>query len=256
VPVELQCNKNGQYEVVQTMYTDVNGSYKFEITKQTTCRICVKPNDDDYTFSPPTGSDGCTSSSSIYYGNEPNWPVGIYRPLPSIGGLVFYDSNRNGLQNPFNPNEQGLPGQTVELHCSRSGVLVREATASSDADGTFLFEEIRTGICRIKVVRKQNNEFSLVVIGGNMIGKDGWSKDLTLNYKDHVDLIVGMYETTPEANCDPLRCPKKEIDPVLGYHDCGWGIWNDCNCEVRVTFLNSFNSFIPARLHSNVLHPY
>jgi hypothetical protein len=30
------------------------------------------------------------------------------------------------------------------------------------------------------------------------------------------------------------QCTNKVIDPILGYHDCGWGIWNDGICEVSV----------------------
>jgi hypothetical protein len=29
-----------------------------------------------------------------------------------------------------------------------------------------------------------------------------------------------------------MTCPNKRIDPILGYHDCGWGIFHDCTCQV------------------------
>ena len=29
-----------------------------------------------------------------------------------------------------------------------------------------------------------------------------------------------------------IVCPNKRIDPILGYHDCGWGIFHDCTCQV------------------------
>jgi hypothetical protein len=33
-------------------------------------------------------------------------------------------------------------------------------------------------------------------------------------------------------NNNNMTCPNKRIDPILGYHDCGWGIFHDCTCQV------------------------
>ena len=36
------------------------------------------------------------------------------------------------------------------------------------------------------------------------------------------------------SNINNIVCPNKRIDPILGYHDCGWGIFHDCTCQVSI----------------------
>ena len=136
----------------------------------------------------------------------------------------------------MDPSEQGLGGQTIELHCLRDGNLVKEATTISGSDGKYLIHNIIPGKCRVRILRsKETYQFSPIVVGGNQIGSDGWSAELHLRHSDMIDLPVGIYEKAHqavEADCDPLKCHNKVIDPRLGTHDCGWGIWNDCTCQV------------------------
>jgi len=232
VTVELYCKKNEIYQLIISTVTDADGGYEFGELKRGTCRARVVTNDDDVFFSPSTADqDGWTPEKDIDYGDTATWPIGMYKALPIVTGLIFYDSNRNGEQNVNDPNEKGLPDQTVEIHCWRNGVFEKETTVTSNSDGNYQFDHILPGKCRIKVVPKgQNYEFSPIVDGGNQIGKDGWSATLVLKYKDIISLPVGMYTTSDEAECMG-HCPNKKIDPILGTHDCGWGIWNDCTCQ-------------------------
>lgn len=133
-----------------------------------------------------------------------------------------------------------MGGQKVELHCIRSdGVLKLEMTTYTDNDGKYVFVDIVPGTCRVKVILDDPNyEFTAGGgNGGNQIGKDGWSDEIVLQYDGVAIVSTSVYMPTPKASCDPLRCANKEIDPVLGYHDCGWGIFNDCTCQVRAIFL-------------------
>ncbi len=59
---------------------------------------------------------------------------GLCEPAPlEIGNRVWYDANRNGIQDP---GERPLPGATVNLY-DASGALV--ATTTTDANGNYLF---------------------------------------------------------------------------------------------------------------------
>ena len=78
VLIELQCDEDGEYVVIETDITDANGEYAFEVVYRGTCRICAQPDNPDYDFSPPTDSSGCSPSQFIDYGYELNWPVGLY----------------------------------------------------------------------------------------------------------------------------------------------------------------------------------
>ena len=232
--VQLYCKVDGQYELINSTVTDGNGVYRFELHIEGNCRVRVIPDDPDTLFTPPTDSGGYTPERFVNYGDEVIWNVGKYLPLPCVEGFIFYDSNRDGVQDPNNPNEDRLPDQTLELYCWRGLFFVKEDTLVSDLDGTYQFCEIAPGNCSVKVVPSDPDyEFSPIVEGGNSIGQDGWSSTLHLKYRATINLLVGMYLQPPEANC-AKDCPNKEIDPILGYHDCGRGIWNDCTCQVSL----------------------
>ena len=101
--------------------------------------------------------------------------------------------------------------------------------------------------CYIQVTKTDSNRvFSDLRDNGNRIQQNGTSPWVQVSTVP-LSLNVGMYlpstsdatsSPTPEPTGDSLclgtlttPCPNKEIDPVLGYHDCGWGIWNDCTCQ-------------------------
>lgn len=96
--------------------------------------------------------------------------------------------------------------------------------------------------CYIQVTKTDSNRvFSELMDNGNRIQQNGTSPSVQV--LGPLSLNVGMYlpstsSPTPKPTGDSLclgtlatPCPNKEIDPVLGYHDCGWGIWNDCTCQ-------------------------
>ncbi|MCA9322727.1 MAG: hypothetical protein KDB53_18440 [Planctomycetes bacterium] len=60
-------------------------------------------------------------------------------PLGKIGDTVFCDPNGNGVQDAGEP---GLPGVTVTLNCSVSGL---SATTVTDNNGNYLFDNLPGG---------------------------------------------------------------------------------------------------------------
>ncbi|MEA2029880.1 MAG: Ig-like domain-containing protein, partial [Campylobacterota bacterium] len=89
-----------------------------------------------------------------------NTPVYVPTPIPtptptptlpplelrgdlSIGNLVWFDENRNGLQDD---DEQGVAGITVELHNETGDII---ATTITDSNGEYLFRNVAVGNYRI-----------------------------------------------------------------------------------------------------------
>jgi uncharacterized repeat protein (TIGR01451 family) len=74
--------------------------------------------------------------------NNPTIDAGIFNPTNtnSIGDKVWYDQNKNGLQDP---NEYGYPGVLVTLFdCSTNSVI---ANTTTDANGYYTFAGLSNG---------------------------------------------------------------------------------------------------------------
>ena len=67
--------------------------------------------------------------------------MGIYNSKASLGDRVWYDTNKNGIQDI---NETGVEGVTVELlsNCSRRGST---QTTTTDVDGRYKFTNLNAG---------------------------------------------------------------------------------------------------------------
>lgn len=64
----------------------------------------------------------------------------------SVSGKVWRDTNADGFQDP---NEQGLPGLTVQLRDAAGGVIVTKQTGP---DGSYSFPDLVSGAWTVKVV--------------------------------------------------------------------------------------------------------
>ena len=189
----------------------------------------------------------------------------------SISGYVFNDLNRDGFSTdePGMPGQViGLYCLRGEEY------PVNEAAVTSGDDGRYEFSDVKVGTCYIRVVPSDPNlVFSPMQVGGNRVDELGTSIQIEIQDQDvYDDLNVGMYMLTDQPTSEPTRlflresqtsssptvdelqtpspsgdtlqtstptdckgyCLNKVIDPDLGYHDCGWGVWNDCTCQVRV----------------------
>ncbi len=60
--------------------------------------------------------------------------------LSSLGDFVWYDGNKNGIQDP---SEAGVPGVTVTLYNAATGAVIK--TLSTDANGRYLFTDLPNG---------------------------------------------------------------------------------------------------------------
>jgi hypothetical protein len=73
-----------------------------------------------------------------------SWDAGLYRPA-TIGGVVWNDSNDNGLQDQ---GETGLDEITVQL-CLLNNTVV--ATTTTDVDGSYELTGLPAAIYRVKI---------------------------------------------------------------------------------------------------------
>ena len=131
---------------------------------------------------------------------------------------MFYDANQDGLYNESLPEEYGLDDIQVELVCERDG-WVMEDLQTSAADGTFAFEDVVPGLCRVKVLKPLDYEWSPVVIeGGNQIRVGGFSPHYNIAGGATYTVPVGVYQpatttsTTTPAPPAPLLEEEAEIE--------------------------------------------
>jgi protocatechuate 3,4-dioxygenase beta subunit len=87
-------------------------------------------------------ADGVTASRI-----DPTWDAGLVELPVSVGDLIWYDKDGDGIQDPGEP---GIPGVVLKLTLpdghpvtDADGVLV--APVTTDADGRFLFENLLPG---------------------------------------------------------------------------------------------------------------
>ena len=142
---------------IPTATTDANGLYKFEhlMPSEYCLGFTTLPN--GYGFTPKdSGSDdtkdsdvnpatGKTSFTELVGGeNDMNWDAGIFQAA-SIGDMVWYDKNANGIQDT---GETGVKDVTVKLYKSDcttpavDGKDVAIADVKTDKDGKYAFTSL------------------------------------------------------------------------------------------------------------------
>ncbi|MFV0359129.1 SdrD B-like domain-containing protein, partial [Tropicimonas sp.] len=74
---------------------------------------------------------------------------------PSLGDTVWYDTNRDGIQNN---GERGAADVVVKLISAATGIVV--ATTTTDANGNYLFDDIEPGNYKVMFVAPGGYEFT------------------------------------------------------------------------------------------------
>ena len=101
----------------------------------------------------PNGGGYITTSIKPGYGqSDMTWDAGIYYSSASLGDYVWYDDNRNGLQDP---EETGVPGVKVILEYTKgepdeeSGWAVY-GEQFTDQNGYYRFDDLSEGYYRVR----------------------------------------------------------------------------------------------------------
>jgi protocatechuate 3,4-dioxygenase beta subunit len=160
---------NAQGNLVAEQKTDTNGNYLFENLEPASYSIkfvppagyLISPQDaggtngndqyanggtDDSDVDPATGQ---TVVTSLGVGEtDRTWDLGIYlaEPPATIGDRVWYDTDRDGIQDV---GESGVAGVTVQL-LNASGAVV--ATTATNKNGSYLFENLPPGNYAVQFV--------------------------------------------------------------------------------------------------------
>lgn len=83
---------------------------------------------------------GATATINLSAGeSDLTWDLGIVEDVAQLGDVVWYDTNKNGIQDS---GETGVAGVTVNLKDSSNAVV---ATKTTDASGKYLFTNLVPG---------------------------------------------------------------------------------------------------------------
>ncbi len=142
--------KDAGGQVVATTTTDGSGAYHFDVNAGTYSVTVQAPAGYVATQQGQGGNDatdsdinasGSTAQIALAPGETNNKAdAGLYRPV-SLGDTVWYDSNRNGVQDS---GEAGVAGVKVTL-LDANGNPVAGATATTDANGHYQFSNLKPG---------------------------------------------------------------------------------------------------------------
>ncbi|MBT9499105.1 MAG: carboxypeptidase regulatory-like domain-containing protein, partial [Zoogloea sp.] len=158
--------------VVGSSTTDANGNYLFssltpgdyavQVVAPTGYTVSGKDlGGNDATDSDIDPTTGKTITTTLSAGEtDLTWDAGLYQKA-SIGDKVWLDTNKNGVQDT---GEAGITGVTVKL-LNAAGTVV--ASATTDANGNYLFKDLVPGDYSVQVVAPAGYAFTSKDLGGN-----------------------------------------------------------------------------------------
>ena len=217
VTVELFDNNN---QLVGTTTTAADGSYSFtnllpgdyvlhfDHSSTALNSMIASPANtdaDDSKDSDPDANTGKTGTINLSAGeNDITWDAGFY-PAGSIGDTIWLDTDGNGSQNN---GEAGLANVTVTLTDANGTVI---ATAKTDGDGKYLFENLPPGDYTVTV------DSSTLPAGVQQTG----DPDSTMDHKSTVTLTVGQNNLDQDFGYQ-TSAPSISLDTtVYAGHDSG-----------------------------------
>ena len=217
-------DENGK-SVTITLVTDANGMYMIDGLVPGTYKITVtKPAGQEFTYPNQIGgANGGTEatdsdidpatgmSNTVILTNGQNYPDldgGLYRPA-SLGDFVWDDKNANGVQDPLEP---GISGVLVTLTGTTGNGTAVTLTATTDANGKYLFPNLRPGSYKVTFGTPATYKPTYKDLGGN---------DATDSDADPATGMTGNY---------PLISGDNNLTVDAGFYkpaSLGDFVWND-----------------------------
>ncbi|OGV63632.1 MAG: hypothetical protein A2498_06670 [Lentisphaerae bacterium RIFOXYC12_FULL_60_16] len=165
---------------IASALTGPDGSYRFDLASPGSYLIeffpvgyLISPRDqggDDAADSDvATNAPYRTVFTSILPGERDlQWDMGLYRPTysNSVGNLVWFDGNRDGIQDPGEP---GLAGITVGLYNASTTLVAQTVT---DIEGYYYFAGIDPGSYRLFFDKPADYYFSPADMTGDTVDSD------------------------------------------------------------------------------------
>lgn len=151
VTLEIDLDQNGSFDHTRTITTDDNGNYTFGNLPAVDYRVTVtQPAGTTQTDDPDASLDN-VSTLTLGDGADIDDQDFGYRGDYTIGDIVFWDVNNNGVYNAG--VDRGLEGVTVTLESSLDGDAAMEytATTTTDANGAYSFANLIPGDYTITV---------------------------------------------------------------------------------------------------------
>ncbi|WP_342076141.1 SdrD B-like domain-containing protein [Yoonia sp. SS1-5] len=164
VPVDLL---DAAGNVIDSTVTGADGSYAFtgldagtyavDFPTEVDGKLLVEPNvGDDATDSDATLPDGTTGPITVGIGEtSENNDAGVADPgTASLGNLVFFDTNGNGV---FDAGDDRVADVTVELLDADGAVL---ETTTTNATGNYVFDGLDAGVYSVRFTAPDGTLFT------------------------------------------------------------------------------------------------
>ncbi|MYM26026.1 hypothetical protein GTP46_25690 [Duganella sp. FT135W] len=209
--------------VIASTTTDASGKYHFDVdggnyvvSVQAPAGYAAAPQGQGSNGTTDSDIDGSGNTSTIVLtpGQTNNdVDAGLYRPV-SLGDTVWYDTNRNGVQDS---GEAGVAGVKVTL-LDAAGNPVAGATATTDASGHYQFSGLKPGTYSVqfdKTTLPANFYFTNALQGGD-VAKDS-DADVNTGKTGQVTLNSGETNQTLDAGI------------VVKQATIGDRVWEDSN---------------------------
>lgn len=268
VILQSRQGNDGKWTFYEETTTDASGLYRFEGLKggldaDVQYRVIF---DTDRTLTiPRAGSDSAVDSDAMavliqdlgyptrtillgYGETDLTWDAGVVEVVSALGDYVWYDLNRNGIQDP---DEQGVPGVVAALEHNPTGQIDRaEAwleiarTQTNDA-GYYRFTDLAEGYYRVKFLLPEGYVVTLLESAGMdgyaidsdaiRINQNGWYLTRSIYLEaDTVDLTwdAGIYPGAPGQDDD-------QGDPGSGGPSTGDGFAAATLLAVMITALGA-----------------
>ncbi len=218
--------------ILDTKTTDSAGHYAFTNLDAGTYKVqFVKPN--GYTFAnADTGSNdaidsdantttGLTTTITLTAGQVDNTiDAGLKAASAALGDFVWYDVNRNGIQDT---NEKGISGVTVKLY-DGSGAVVSSTT--TDSTGHYGFTGLAAGSYKVGFTNPTGYKITTQDAGGND-AKDS-DANASTGLTGLITLTAGQVNNTIDAGMQTkggISILKVPCDNVIS-----------AGCSVKFTF--------------------
>ncbi|WP_236790692.1 SdrD B-like domain-containing protein [Amycolatopsis sp. GM8] len=224
VPVKLRGDDGSQLALTTT---GPDGAYAFDDVPDGSYQVCFDLGNlpdavADFTpakylnSSMANPATGCTRAVTVGLGKREDTTLstGLAAPPNEIGDRVWFDSNRNGLQDPV---EAGIAGVPVRLVQDSRDV----ATTRTGADGVYSFKGIPDGAYQVCFDPKG---FPPAYAGGQ------WSKPHAGDLTKDSDVDLGT-SCTPTVSVGPGHRDESTLDAgvVAARNRVGDVVWFDRN---------------------------
>ncbi|MBI1268157.1 MAG: hypothetical protein GC193_12090, partial [Cryomorphaceae bacterium] len=194
----------GETDAIQSTETDANGLYLFSnLEPGVSYYVVFSGLPADYVFSPQNNGNDATDSDAGLNGEtacvelapgefNDTLDAGINQPVASLGNYVWFDTDRDGIQDA---DENGVEGVTVELFiCGETDAI---QSTETDSNGLYLFSNLEPGVSYYVVFSGLPADY---VFSPQNNGNDATDSDAGLNGETAcVELAPGEFNDTLDA---------------------------------------------------------